>query len=114
MTERREIHKGDIGTELELVIQEDGVSQDVSTATIKSMRFLKPSGGTLDVTATFTTDGTDGKIRYITQDGDLDESGTWSRQAFVAIGSWSGHSDKVEFKVYPNIIDAHPSGPPPT
>ena len=108
MSAKEEIHLGDIGTSLQLEIVEDGVALDISTATSLKMRFQKPSGSTLDKDASFVTDGSDGLIRYVTVSGDLDEAGTWTRQAFMQIGSWHGQSSRVQFVVRGNIIDAHP------
>jgi len=104
-----EIHVGDIGTKLVLEIIESGVAADISAATNMRMRFQKPSGDTLDKAATFVTDGTDGQIQYVTVSGDLDETGWWTRQAFLTLGSWSGQSSRVRFEVCGNILDTHPS-----
>lgn len=101
--EREEVHVGDIGTSLELEIVEDGVVIDISLATGLKMRFQKPSGTTLEKTASFLTDGTDGIITYVTQASDLDESGLWTRQGAFVLGAWNGHTDKVRFQVWPNI-----------
>lgn len=37
---------------------------DISQATVKTLAFVDPMGTTVEKTANFTTDGTDGKIRY--------------------------------------------------
>jgi hypothetical protein len=65
--------------------------------------FSKPDGAVVEKTAVFSTDGSDGKIRYITVDGDLDAIGKWKIQARVVMptGSWS--SNLSSFKVYGNL-----------
>ena len=103
MSEREEIHEGDVGTSLELEVVEQGLVLDISAATNLKMRFQKPSGATVDQAASFVTDGSDGLIRYVTQAGDLDESGWWYRQALFTLGGWAGSSSRVRFRVWPNI-----------
>ena len=99
--EREEIHEGDVGTSLELEVVEQGQALDIGAATNLVMRFQKPSGTTVDQTASFVTDGSDGLLRYVTQAGDLDESGWWTRQARFTLGGWSGSSSRVRFRVWP-------------
>lgn len=45
----------------------------------------------------FTTDGTDGKLYYVTQAGDLMEKGTWKVCARVVTGTYSGTTSKITF-----------------
>jgi hypothetical protein len=73
---------GDIGTVFEI-----DVGEDISTATTKQIYFKKPNGATLTKTATFTTDGTDGKIEYTTVADDIDVAGTWQIQGRLVFGS---------------------------
>jgi hypothetical protein len=87
--------QGDTGTWIELTISDEAGVVDVSTATTKEIHARKPSGTTVTWTAVFTTDGTDGKIRYQTLAATLDEVGTWVLQGHVVIGTWDGHSTKA-------------------
>ena len=98
------VHVDDIGTIFRLGIREDGTEADVSAATTKQILFLKPDGSTLTKTATFTSDGTDGKIEYATIANDLDTEGEWQVQAFVILptGQWS--STRRRFRVKSNIV----------
>ena len=105
---KEEIHLGDIGTELVFTINEcvAGVDTavDVSTATAKQIKLVKPSGASILDDAAFVTDGTDGKIKYTTLLNDLDEIGKWYAQAiitFSATKKW--YSSKTYFKVFDNI-----------
>ena len=91
---------GDIGTIITLTIQNtSGSIVNVSSATTKQIRLRKPSGEVLNKTASFTSDGSDGKIQYTTISGDLDESGRWEMQAVVvlALGTWA--SKTIRFTV---------------
>jgi hypothetical protein len=82
---------GDVGTAFILQIRErlivdgeivDSVS-DISTGTDFAILFRKPSGEVMEKVADLYTDGTDGKIIYITGVGDLDEVGEWKVEGKV-------------------------------
>jgi hypothetical protein len=101
-----EIHVGDIGTTFEITMYDGDAIVNLSGANTLQMFFLKPDGSTtLTKTATLVTDGTDGKLKYVTVANDLDTAGTWKIQAriqFDASNDWK--SDISKFKVFPNII----------
>ena len=98
------VHVADEGTIFRLGVREGGSEADVSAATTKQILFLKPDGSTLTKTATFTSDGTDGKIEYAIITGDLDIGGEWQVQAYVVLptGKWS--SSRSRFTVKSNIV----------
>jgi len=98
-----EIHVGDIGTVLRVTVKDGDDAVDVSTATTKTIILEDPSGNNSDKAATFTTDGTDGKIQYTTVSGDLDERGNWSIQAKVVMPSGTWYSDIYTFEVHGNL-----------
>ena len=70
---QNEIHKNDIGTRLEITVMDGSSAVDISGATTKQIKLEKPGGSTVAKDGTFTTDGSDGKIYYVTQEGDLGE-----------------------------------------
>jgi hypothetical protein len=99
-----EVHVGDVGTGLEVTLKDQaGEIVDISGATVKQIIFKKPDGQKVIKDATFTTDGTDAKMVYVTVAGDLDTPGAWSIQGRVVLpaGEWS--SDVSQFKVFPNL-----------
>ena len=97
------IHLGDIGTVFQLVLTRDGAVFDISGATVKQLHF-RDTDYTIKVkTASFTTDGTDGKLQYTTVAGDLDCVGPLNVQAFVTVPSGSWFSDIVTVEVVPNL-----------
>jgi len=102
----QEIHVDDIGTVFEITLVDCDTPVNISAATAKSIIFSKPDGTTVAKTATFTTDGSDGKIRYTTIANDLDLDGKWKIQAVVVMptGSWS--SNISTFAVKPNLLVA--------
>lgn len=101
---RGNIRIGDIGTVFRLTVKDqDEVVVDVSTASTKQIIFTDPSGTTTAKTATFTTDGTDGKIQYQTVANDLDEAGQWQIQGYVVISSGSWKTNILRFDVLANL-----------
>ena len=103
-----EAHVNDIGTIFSVTVYDTGSTGttsvlDVSGATTKQIIFKKPTGTTLTKAAVFTTDGTDGKIQYVTVSDDLDSTGTWQLQAYIVASDGSWKSDVGTFKVYENL-----------
>jgi hypothetical protein len=76
---------------------------DVSDATSVRFVFSNRQGRRLEVSGTFTTDGTDGQVQYATVSGDLDVDGRWVLQVVVVTpdGSWS--SNVRVFQVVGNL-----------
>ena len=97
------IHEGDIGTKLLVTIKDDGIAVDLSSATSLSLYIKKPDGTILNRTATLDSDGTDGKISYVTISGDLDVAGVYKLQAKIALSSGSFYSSTDTFKVHCNL-----------
>lgn len=94
----------DIGVRIILTIYEDGEVLDISSASIKSIIIQKPDGTTTTThTATFYTNGTDGKIYYDTVDGDLDQNGLYRTQALITLSSNTYRSNVVSFRVECNL-----------
>ena len=86
------LHLYDYGTSILFYVTEciDGVESpiDLTTATSLTIRFTKPDGTNLDVAGSIYTggtngDATDGIVEYITQDGDIDQTGKWKGQVTV-------------------------------
>ena len=100
-----EIHKGDIGTVITLIVKEGATVVDLSTSTAKQIKFRKTDGTIVTKTATFTTDGTDGSIYYTIVSGDLDQAGPWKIQAVVTFGTNIFSSDVVNMTVHPNLAE---------
>jgi len=102
-----ELHYNDIGTVILTTINDcvSGVSSplDVSSAISVSLVLKSPSGISNTKTASFNTNGSDGKIKYTTVDGDLNEVGTWRMQAVVNFPTSSFRSNVKTFRVYENL-----------
>ena len=94
------VSNGDIGVDfISTLKDETGTVIDVSGASTKQIIFLPPSGTALTKTASFVTDGTDGKISYATIAGDMSENGRWEWQAKIVTASANWRSEIHSFKV---------------
>jgi len=103
-TDSAEVHVGDIGTEIRLVVynQDDSLS-NLSLSTETLFWITKPNGTVLEVTADLYSDGTDGILTYTTIDGDIDVAGAYKVQAVVSFSSGVYHSSVQTFRVYGNL-----------
>ena len=98
-----EIHEGDIGTKLLITVTDDGSVVDISSASSLSIYIKKPDGTILTRTGVLETDGTDGKMYYITVAGDLDKAGNYKIQGRVVLASGSYYTSTATFKVHCNL-----------
>lgn len=103
MADSSEFRVGVIGAILEVqFVDSAGDADDVSTATVRKIRIKLKGGRTAkEFTASFTTDGTDGKIRYVTiATTDIPLAGTWEIQGYLEMtGGWKGWGPAGEFTV---------------
>lgn len=98
-----EIHQNDIGTVFILTIKDqDGAIVDLSLSSSKEIIFLKPDLSSHTKTASFVTDGVDGKISYIATSGDLEQDGWWKIQGRVTFSTGVWSTNTTQFIVYPN------------
>ncbi|MBY0525604.1 MAG: hypothetical protein K2R98_19520 [Gemmataceae bacterium] len=102
-----EIHINDVGTRFEVQVRDnDNAIVDISpSGMVPLYQFKKPDNTYLNKTPSLQTDGTDGWLVYVAQDGDLDLAGLWRFQVYVTLPTPSGnwHSDIGTFRVYPNL-----------
>ena len=99
-----EIHLGDTTKFIVTVKDENGNAIDISTATKKQLIFRRPTGDLVPKDAQFLTDGSEGKMYYLTTKDDLDMIGdnddAWEVRAYIEMGSdlrW--HTDITPFTV---------------
>jgi hypothetical protein len=89
------LHVGDYGATLEMTIEEDDAAVDISGATTIQIKLKAPDGRLLNKTATLSSDGSDGKMNYTLQQGDLSVPGKWRWQGYLAgVGGWTGHTSE--------------------
>jgi hypothetical protein len=90
----------DVGTILRFTIKDqDGVVVDISSATTLQVKIKTADGTQVTGTASFTTDGTDGKMEYATVGGDFGINGPAEAQPYVVITGFNGHGTKYRFNV---------------
>lgn len=91
----------DFGTDIVLnVVDQACKAVDVSVSTLRQFELEKPDGTILTKTASFVTNGTDGKLRYTIESGVLDVIGGWSVRAKITNGVVSvQRTEKVAFEV---------------
>lgn len=99
------VHRNDIGTVLEVTIKDQaGAVVNLTGATLKQIVFHNVlCAGPEPKTAVFTTDGTDGKIQYVTVAGDLHPAALCQVQAHVTIPSGSWHSTVMDLLILENL-----------
>ncbi|MAK37644.1 MAG: hypothetical protein CMC15_15910 [Flavobacteriaceae bacterium] len=98
-----QIHVNDVGTTLIGTVLDSGVAVDISSASSIQMLIKKPDQTTLTKTASFNSDGTDGKMKYVTISGDIDQAGNYKIQGKVVLGTATYFSSVSTFKVYCNL-----------
>jgi len=97
------IHVDDIGTIFEVIVEADGLPIDISAATTKEFCFKLPDGVLKTRAASFVTDGTDGKLQYLSVAGDLSIAGTYTLQTHVITPGEEFHTAVDTFVVLSNI-----------
>ena len=70
---------------------------DLTAASSYSLVVKKPNGDIVTWTPTIVNTN---YFRYITITGDLDQSGDYSIQPRLTLGSWTGSGDPVKFYVF--------------
>jgi len=91
---------GDFGfTQTITMTDESGTAVDISTATTKTFYFKDPAGTVTSKTATFTTNGSDGKLYWTVTTGFLATAGTWRVEAFASAAGWQKRSAEIRFDV---------------
>lgn len=101
-----EIRVGDWGTAHKIVVKDEKdaiVPLDLATSVV--IRYHKPTEVSVDKAATLTTDGTDGAIFYIFEDGLIDVKGVWSFQVIVTFSNSVWSSEVKTFTVYKKLPD---------
>lgn len=95
----------DVGTILVVTVNdaETETAKDISSATVKEFHFLKPDGNVIEREAIFITNGSDGKLRYVSTADDFDVEGIYRWQIYLEMPGWTGHSNVDSLKVLKNL-----------
>ena len=99
----RSPHVDDWGTPFSMTIYDstNGIL-NISSASPITIIFTKPDGTHVEKEAVFVTDGVDGKMKYVTVDGDLSASGLWQYQGRVTFTNGEWATDLISFTVEGN------------
>jgi hypothetical protein len=97
------IQVGATNLRIELEIREGYAPLSISTATVKNIIIKKPDDTLMTKSGTFLTDGTDGRIYYMTSGSDLNMAGTYGVQAYISMPDFTGYSTPTEFSVDANL-----------
>jgi hypothetical protein len=76
---------------------------DVSDATGIAFYFARPDGSVINRTGTFSDDGADGLVRYVTASNDLDTVGDWQIQVKITTAGGVYPSHVRSFEVAENL-----------
>ena len=98
-----EMHVADTGTVFVATIMDGDDVVNVSAATTKNLLFRSPTGTVSTKAASFTTDGSDGKIQYTSLVTDFIVVGEWTVQASIVMPTGSWKSDIATFQVLSNL-----------
>jgi hypothetical protein len=83
--------------------KEDDTVYPIDNSQVKEFHFQKPDGSLIVRNGQYIVDGTDGGIKYITNDTDLDQEGTWRYQVYIERGPVEIHSNIGTFRVLRNL-----------
>lgn len=99
------IQLSDYGQDLTLRVLNEGTltAVDISAATTLQIIATKPSGTVLTWTASFSTNGTDGKLKYLIPAGVINETGRWTCQGRVVTASSEWRTSVTKFRVAANL-----------
>jgi len=79
------VRYNDIGLVIEVVVLDNNGPVNLAFSSVKKIILGRPGSLVKIRDAVFVTDGSDGKIKYVTVDGDLDAVGEWRLQAQVEV-----------------------------
>ena len=104
------VHVGNKGVKITLSLRDENGALNISSAagaTDKQIRFLRPDGSKFQANASFTTDGTDGKLYVVSDITFFTVSGLYKCQAFLKLSTGFegiiGDEREFEFEVKANF-----------
>jgi hypothetical protein len=97
------IQVGAQGLILEISLTNSGKPMNLALSTVRKITIKTPSGEKIQRDAILSSNGTDGKIKYLTQADDLKLAGTYQVQVFIATPDFSSYSSISSFNVSSNL-----------
>lgn len=102
-TETIRLYDQGVALRITVLNEDSNLAENISSATTKTITFRKPLGTTTVKSGAFSTDGTDGRVQYVTESGFIDEVGLWKMQVYVDMGAGKFHSTQGMFFVEPDL-----------
>ncbi len=96
---QRDVLEGDEGTVIRVTLVDGSTIVDASSATEKVIRFKQPDGTIVEKTASFSTDGADGKIQYVAESGLFVQTGVWEIRGRIRTDEGKWTSSRGSFTV---------------
>jgi len=97
-----ELHVGDVGTEIILSLVDGSEPVDLTGLTTSTIKIQRPNRTEVSITAAAVGSLADGVIKGTVATGTFTVRGNYTIQAYLVIGTWSGHSQSA--KVYVSEI----------
>lgn len=94
-----ELRQSDSGVLLRWVVYDDINIANLQTATVKQVKLTKPDLTQVVKNLNFETNGSDGILIYLVEDGVLNISGVYTWQIYLEVPPFKGHSDKGQLLV---------------
>lgn len=101
------VQRTDTGVQFVCTIVDEQTNNiiNLSQASNFALTFRKPDKSVYSVVASLYTDGTDGKISYLSQVTDLLLAGIWKFQASYTLSGSNKLTSWASFQVLPNLND---------
>ena len=95
----------DVGNILRLTVKtEDDEAKNIAGASALTYLLKKPDETVVELTASFDTNGTDGKVIYAFVAGDLDLVGLYEVQVKIVTATWTGITSSYFFTVRDTLV----------
>ena len=106
-TTPKQLTRGAVGVPFVATVQDPATNtaRDLSSYTSRWIVFRKPSGKVEVLTATFTTDGTDGKVQALSTENLLDEIGVYYWSARLRKTADSFDASEVRTEIVGTVSD---------
>jgi hypothetical protein len=84
--------------EVQVMLRGGGGADDISAATDLQIHLEAPNGRQVERTATFTSDGSNGKIRYTATSADVNGKGVWRIRGHYHVAGSLRHTEWGTFR----------------
>lgn len=89
-----ELRQSDSGVLIRWRVYDDINVANLETATRKEVKLTKPDATQVIKPLNFETNGRDGVLTYLVEEGVLNLSGVYTWQIYLEVPPYKGHSDK--------------------